>query len=210
MEALAHLMLIAVSDCSTCVFLLTIQSDSHLDIALSNPHDNAMRPIKHLSLPGYGFAKNLDIERRKLLSQWGEFFAFDEGEILVTQGERHDSLFMVLEGVLLPERIINPHSIIPLRAIKRGGIFGEINLFDPAGARATVKATTDGELWKISSERLNSWLDTDFIICREILTWLCGKFARRVRRLDDRYAATREELDQVADDGGEDEVNSDV
>ena len=167
-----------------------------------------MRPIKHLSLPGYSFAKNLDLERRKLLSQWGEFFAFDAGETIVTAGEHHDSLFLVLEGTLLPTRTINEHSTIPMRPIKRGGIFGEVNLFDPAGARATVKAATDGELWKISAERLNSWLDSDFIICREVLTWLCGKFARRVRRQDDRYAATKEELDSLSDEETEDDSDS--
>lgn len=155
-----------------------------------------MRAIKHLSLPGYGFARDLDTERRKLLSQWGEFFAFDEGEVLMTEGEHHDSLFLVLEGTLAPSRAISEHSVIPLKAIKRGGVFGEVNLFDPKGARATVRALTAGEVWCIRREQLLAWLDSDHIICRTLLTWMCEKLARRIRRTDQRYAATRGELDR--------------
>jgi len=169
-----------------------------------------MRPIKHLSLPGYGFAKNLDPERRKMLSEWGEFLAFEAGEINIVEGQHHDSLYLVLEGKLAPSRIINEHSTMPMRAIKRGLVFGEINLFDPSGARATVKALTDGEVWRINREKLFPWLESDHIICREVLMWLCLKFARRARRADDRYADTKAELDNVVGDDAEDDGDNDV
>lgn len=168
-----------------------------------------MRPIKHLTLPGYGFALELDAERRKLLSQWGEFFAFDAGETIVAEGELHNSLFLVLEGTLAPSRVINEHSTMPLRPIKRGGVFGEVNLFDPSGARATVKSLTAGEVWRISRDQMNAWLASDHTICQVFLTWMCGKFARRVRRLDDRYANTKEELDLIADgEEGDDHIHA--
>lgn len=156
-----------------------------------------MKPIKHLALPAYGFAKNLDAERRKVLAEWGEFLAFSKGETLVSEGGQLDALFFVIDGKLAPSREINGHATMPLAAIGRGGVFGEVDYFIPGGARATIRALTDGELWKITKERLDGWLESDFVICREVLKFLCAELAKHVWRADRRYADAKGELEKV-------------
>ncbi len=154
-----------------------------------------MRQIKRLTVPAYGLAKKLDPERRQLLAICGEFHAFSKGEIIMREGEIHSGLYLVLNGVLSPRRQINEHSFMQLSSIKRGQSFGEVNLFHPIGARATIIAMTDGELWKIEKVQLDAMISDDLVIAREVLSWLCGQMARRLRRADQRYMDTKEEYD---------------
>lgn len=159
-----------------------------------------MREIKRLTVPAFGLAEKLDPERRQLLAICGSFYVFEKGERIIEEGAMDSALHLVLKGTLSPHRRINEHSYMPLGALKRGASFGEVNLFHPFGARATVIAMTDGELWKIDKVQLDAMLENDLVIAREVLSWLCLQMARRIRRADERYMATKEEYDAMAEE----------
>lgn len=159
-----------------------------------------MREIKRLTVPAFGLAEKLDPERRQLLAICGSFFVFEKGERIIEEGAMDSALYLVLKGTLSPHRRINEHSYMPLGSLKRGASFGEVNLFHPFGARATVIAMTDGELWKIDKVQLDAMLENDLVIAREVLSWLCLQMARRIRRADERYIATKEEYDAMSEE----------
>lgn len=158
-----------------------------------------MRTIKRLAVPPYGFAQGLDAGARQFLARCGEFWRFEAGETLVNEGELHSSLFMVIEGSLSQRRHGKDGSVAEFRPIKRGRSFGEVNLFHPVGARATIVSTTPGELWRIDRTQLDAVMDNDPQIGRMIMIWLCSQLARRLRRADDRYLATKDEYNQLSD-----------
>jgi CRP-like cAMP-binding protein len=164
-----------------------------------------MRNIKRLAVPAYGFARGLEVGARQFLAQCGEFWKFDAGETIVYEGESHSSLFMVIDGQLSQRRQGEDGSVIEFRPIKRGRSFGEVNLFDPVGARATIVATTSGELLRIDRTQIEAVMDNDPLITRKLMTWLCTQLARRLRRSDDRYIATKNEYNHLSDlmDDGE-------
>ncbi|HRJ09208.1 MAG TPA: cyclic nucleotide-binding domain-containing protein [Prosthecobacter sp.] len=159
-----------------------------------------MLEIKRLTVPAYGFAKNLDPERRQLLAICGQFFTFEEGEVIVNEGDTHTDLYFVLEGTLMLRRRINEHSYAPIGTAKRGSTFGELNLFHPLPARTTILAVTSGEIWRLSKEQFEAMIADDLVIAREALGYLCTTLALRLRRATERYANTKEEYDQLFDD----------
>lgn len=158
-----------------------------------------MRKIKRLAVPPYGFAQGLEAGPRRFLARCGEFWKFEPGEIIVNEGEQHSSLFMVIEGKLSQRRQGDDGTFVDFRPIKRGRSFGEMNLFHPVGARATVVAATSGELWRIDRTQVEAVMDNDPQIARKLMTWLCTQLARRLRRSDDRYIATKSEYNQLSE-----------
>lgn len=158
-----------------------------------------MHPTKRLTVPAYGFAKKLDAERRQLLSLCGEFLTFDEGEVIIHEGDLHDELFLVIEGALLLRRRIDEHSFAPLGTAKRGSSFGEMNLFHPTPSRTTFIATSNGLLWKIRKEQLDAMLADDLVIAREVLSYLCQTLSLRLRRSAERYLSTKADHDRIED-----------
>lgn len=159
-----------------------------------------MLEIKRLTVPPYGFAQNLDPERRQLLAICGTFWSFEEGETVVAEGDTNTDLYLVLEGTLLLRRRINEHSYAPIGTAKRGSTFGELNLFHPLPARTAILAMTTGVLWKLSKEQFEAMIADDLVIAREALAYLCTSLALRLRRATERYANTKEEYDQVFDE----------
>lgn len=159
-----------------------------------------MMQIKRLTLPAYGFAKNLDPERRQLLAICGEFWNFEAGETIVQEGETHAELFLVLEGTLVLRRRIDEHAYAPIGTAKRGSSFGEMNLFHPQPSRTTIQAATAGELWKIRREQFDAMLADDLLIAREALSYLCQSLATRLRRATERYVNAKEEYNQIFDE----------
>ena len=158
-----------------------------------------MRRIKRLAVPPYGFAQGLEAGPRQFLGRCGEFWKFDPGDIIVNEGEHHSSLFMVIDGKLSQRREGDDGTVVEFRPIKRGRSFGEVNLFHPVGARATVVAATSGELWRIDRTQIETVMDNDPQIARKLMTWLCTQLARRLRRSDDRYIATKSEYNRLSD-----------
>lgn len=159
-----------------------------------------MNEIKHLTVPAYGFAQNLDPERRQLLAICGTFWSFEEGEVIVEVGDTNTDIYLVLEGTLLLRRRLNEHSYAPIGTAKRGSTFGELNLFHPLPARTAILAMTSGELWKLGKEQFEAMIADDLIIAREALGYLCTTLALRLRRATERYTNTKEEYDQVFDE----------
>ena len=160
---------------------------------------NGMRKIKRLAVPPYGFAQGLEVGARQFLARCGEFWKFEPGEIIVNEGEHHSSLFMVIDGKLTQRRQGDDGTVVEFRPIKRGRSFGEVNLFHPVGARATIVAATSGELWRIDRTQIDAVMDHDPQIARKLMTWLCTQLARRLRRADDRYIATKSEYNHLSD-----------
>lgn len=150
-------------------------------------------------MPPYGFAQGLDAGARQFLGRCGEFWKFEAGEIIVNEGEHHSSLFMVIDGRLSQRRQGSDGTTVEFRPIKRGRSFGEVNLFHPVGARATIIAATDGELWRIDRTQIEALMDNDPQIARKLMTWLCTQLARRLRHSDDRYLATKSEYNHLSD-----------
>lgn len=79
-----------------------------------------------------------------------------EGEQLLKMGEHSDSLYLLWEGQLSVE-ITGPGQTLHLVLIDEGKWVGEYCLIEPGPASATVRASRESKLLKLSSEDLDQY-----------------------------------------------------
>lgn len=103
--------------------------------------------------------KSLNRYELARLSELLESTPFDEGEVIITQGEPADK-FYILEDGACAAFIKGPEGEQKVKEYsKRGDYFGEIALLTQEPRKATVRATGEGALvLSVSKEDFNSVL----------------------------------------------------
>ena len=92
------------------------------------------------------------------LSHYGEEQLFQPYEIIIHQGDTHDRIFIILSGIL--EVFLKPdQEEIKLAEIGKGECFGEISIFEPAPASASVRGVTQGKIWSMDVNLLQQFMD---------------------------------------------------
>jgi hypothetical protein len=114
----------------------------------------------------------------------GEFFPGHPGTVVIQQGVVQTEVFVVISGQLevVAERPDGSHMI---RArVGPGETLGEISLFDPGPATATVTATEFSQLWRIADEDLIQFMEDNPGAGNVLLRTLAAILAQRLRRTD--------------------------
>lgn len=93
---------------------------------------------------------------------------FSPGDIIVQEGERGDSLFILAYGLLRVRRKTDKGSM-NLGMIHKGGFFGEFALMESVKRTATVEAVSPSMLFKISRSDLVSFFEVNPAVEEEIL-----------------------------------------
>jgi len=117
-------------------------------VAMSN-----VSTINGPELPALGIIENLGDEDRALLCSYGSFQYFESGQVVIAHLAEQDTLYFVLSGELHAKRTVEGREIL-LGTIRQGESFGEVNIFDPGSASATVQAVTPTQIWKIDRNSL--------------------------------------------------------
>lgn len=130
-----------------------------------------------LKLPAVSWVTNLKPDDRDLLSSYGEFIPARPEKPLITQGEKQDNVYFVINGSL--EVSVDGKVVATLSA---GEAIGEVNLFDPGAATATVKATTFSQLWRINRDELLSFIKDNSGAASQLLFALSTTLAKRLRK----------------------------
>ena len=136
-------------------------------------------------LPAIGFLAEVSPEHRSFLSCFGKFLRPESGEVLIEEGASQDSLYIVLAGTL---HVVSSTSERPmlLAVFGEGESIGEVNLFDPAAAVATVVARTEGLLWSLNREELDGFLAADPAAGVSVLRGLLKQTAKRIRNMNEK------------------------
>ena len=111
-------------------------------------------------LPALGIVSGMEDEDRRLLSNYGEFLPVQEGDSLIEEGAAQNSLLFLISGLL--HVVTNKDGkLVLLARVEPGASIGEVNLFDPAKASASVVAKSFSQVWKIRRNDLDDFLNTD-------------------------------------------------
>jgi CRP-like cAMP-binding protein len=113
-------------------------------------------PLTSTDLPNLGIVADLDEETRAVLSSYGQFSYHASGQTVIRQGEDQNRLFFVLSGELHACRSEGERTIL-LGEIRSGESFGEINMFDPGTASASVLTVGPVQLWSIDRSNLSDF-----------------------------------------------------
>jgi CRP-like cAMP-binding protein len=113
---------------------------------------------------------------------------FGPGDVVVTDGAREQSLYLVLEGeleVLVPRR--RGHRRIA--TITDGSVLGELSFFDGAPRSALVRALTPALLAELIPAEFETLADANPSLARRLLFDLGRILAQRLREAHDASAA---------------------
>ena len=97
---------------------------------------------------------NFGANELQLLSSYGDSRDYEAGEVLIREGDENEHLFLILRG-----RIEVLHDVDgvdkQVTVLEGGDSLGEVSVFDPGPASATVRAMTAAEVWLISKDHLD-------------------------------------------------------
>ena len=144
-------------------------------------------------LPEMGFASDFDIEERTQLGNFGEFISLEEGEFLIQEGDTQDALFMVVSGTFHVQTEVTGRAIL-LSTLKAGNTVGEINMFDPGQASASVVSKSFAEVWRIDRGRLEQYLEAHPRTAARLLVNVATQLSKRLRKTNEKVAMAREAM----------------
>lgn len=119
---------------------------------------------------------------------------FREADILLQEGQSNSALFIIMEGqaeVCLPEQNreikYKRPTKVKLAIENEGDFFGEYSLLDSKPTSASVIATQDGELIKITKHSLDNILESNDRIAKTIYLNILKILVERLRHINKEY-----------------------
>lgn len=140
-------------------------------------------------LPALGIVSTLEVDDRRLLSDYGEFLPVQEGDILIEEGAPQDSLVFLISGLL--HVTSNKDGTRTLLArVQPGESIGEVNLFDPATASASAEAQSFSQVWKVNRNDLDSFLEAYPEAGGRLLIGLLSDMSKRLRHMNSKLSSS--------------------
>jgi CRP/FNR family cyclic AMP-dependent transcriptional regulator len=144
-------------------------------------------------LPEMGFAADFDIDERTQLGNFGEFIALNDGETLIEEGQTQDGLYMVVSGTFHVQTVVTGRSVL-LGNLRIGDTIGEVNMFDPGKASASVVSRSFSEVWRIDRVRLEQYLEAHPRTAARLLVNVATQLSKRLRKTNEKVAMAREAM----------------
>jgi len=144
--------------------------------------DTLSRP----TLPTFSWIGHLKQDDRELLSSYGEFFPGHPGNVIIQEGAMQTEVFVVISGKLEVHARQEDGSEITLAQVGPGETLGEISLFNPGPAAATVTAVEFSQLWRIADDDLMEFMQENPGAGNVLLRTLASILAQRLRQVNPR------------------------
>jgi CRP-like cAMP-binding protein len=142
-------------------------------------------------LPALGFAEGLSADERRALGDYGEFITANEGDTIIAEGQKQDSLFLIVFGQFHVQTDTTGRSVL-LGNLRSGDTIGEVNIFDSGKASASVVAKSLSQVWRIDRSRLESFLEANPHAAIRLLVSVATQLSKRLRRANEKAAMARE------------------
>ena len=143
--------------------------------------------FKKPELPAVGIVEQMDQDDRALLGGYGEFLPAQAGQVLIQAGEDQENLYFVISGVLHVSILVDGRAKLIAR-VGAGESLGEVNVFDPGKASATVTAQEFAQIWKANRSDIDQFVEAyphaGTCLFAGIVTVMC----RRIRNMNEKLA----------------------
>jgi CRP/FNR family cyclic AMP-dependent transcriptional regulator len=132
-------------------------------------------------LPRIGILAFMDDESRGQFAAYGKSVSTAPGEIILREGDDNTNLYVVISGAFDITMTAGSHEV-DIDTVGEGDCIGEIAVFQPGAASATVKSAEAGQLWFITSEAFQQFLlDWPYPGCAVVLG-INTLLSRRLKR----------------------------
>lgn len=143
-------------------------------------------------IPAVGLVAGLEEDDRLLLSDYGEFLPVQEGQVLITEGQEQDALYFVISGILHVHTDKDNKRTLIAR-VEPGESLGEINIFDPGTASASVTAKSFAQVWKATREDVEGFMTAYPEAGNQLLSAMVAEMSRRIRHMNDKLVSVEAE-----------------
>ena len=140
-----------------------------------------------------GLVAGLEEEDRMLLSGYGEFLPVHENQLLIEEGQQQHSLYFVISGVLHVHTDHGDKRTLIAR-VQAGESIGEINIFDPGTASASVTAQSFSQVWKASRDDFEAFIEAYPEAGNKLLTAFIAELSRRIRHMNQKLFSMETEV----------------
>jgi CRP/FNR family transcriptional regulator, cyclic AMP receptor protein len=132
-------------------------------------------------LPRTGILSFMDDEAREQLTTYGTIATTQAGQVIIEENKPQRCLYIIISGVFNVTTATRGHEI-HLDAAAAGDCVGEVALFEPGVASATVISRDSGRLWYMDEAHLQQYLlDWPFSGCA-LLLGVNTMLSRRLKR----------------------------
>lgn len=140
-------------------------------------------------LPAVGIVAEMEPGDRALLGNYGEFLPAQAGQLLIKAGEKQESLFLVISGLLHVTIQVEGRAKLVAR-VESGETLGEVSVFDPGKASATVTAQEFSQIWRANRSDIDEFVSAYPEAGAKLLTGIVTVMCRRIRNMNDKLADT--------------------
>jgi CRP-like cAMP-binding protein len=144
-------------------------------------------------LPAVGIVAGMDANDRALLGNYGEFLPAQAGQLLIQAGEEQEYLYLVISG-LLHVTIMAEGRVKLVARVEAGETLGEVNVFDPEKASATVTAQEFSQVWKANRADIDEFVKAYPVAGNTLMSGIITVMCRRIRGMNEKLA-DKEALD---------------
>lgn len=117
----------------------------------------AINFMSQFILPRTGILSYMDDEFREQLTGYGSILSTSANQTIIEQGKPQNHLYIVLNGSFKVTMNANNRDV-HLDTVELGDCFGEVSLFQPDMASATVTSEETGQLWCMDVDHLQQFL----------------------------------------------------
>ena len=144
-------------------------------------------------LPAIGFAAQLEDDDRRILSAFGDFLPGHPDKPIITEGAEQTSLYFVISGKLHAQTMTDGRKVL-LGRLSAGDIIGEVNIFDPGTASATVIPIEFSQLWRLDRFMFDDIVEKEPKVAVKLLTSIATQLSRRLRDTNEKVSYVKKAL----------------
>ncbi|MGV3659179.1 MAG: cyclic nucleotide-binding domain-containing protein [Prosthecobacter sp.] len=128
---------------------------------------------------------NFNANELSLLSSFGDSRSYQADDIIIREGDDNDHLYLVLKGKLEVLQTFDGQSKA-VALLEAGDSLGEVSVFDPGPASATVRAASEAEVWLITRDSLDRLHASSPKVAFRLLSRITTCLSKRMRSMNDK------------------------
>jgi CRP/FNR family cyclic AMP-dependent transcriptional regulator len=127
-----------------------------------------------------GILSFMDSEALEALKYHGTFGEYGPGEVIINEGERQYSLWVVLSGKL-EVYVATSGKEVKIAEVSDGDCLGEVSIFEPGEASASVRVMETAVLWNLEVDQLQRFFEKLPVSGGQLMLGVAQLLSRRLR-----------------------------
>ena len=144
-------------------------------------------------LPAIGFVADISDEDRLVLSGYGEFLPVQDEQVLIQEGQDQNCLYFIISGRLHVTTEDEGRRTL-LGRLGPGDLVGEVNVFDPQKASATVMGMEYSQVWRMDRAMLDAFTKDSPAAASQLLIHISTQLSQRLRETNEKVTFIRKTL----------------